>query len=97
MRFGCVPIVRKVGGLNDTVDNYNPMTRKGTGFSFEKYDKYSLFATIVRALETYKYKQSWRGIVVRCMKQSNSWEIPAKKYVALFRKVMKMNGKDKKK
>jgi len=89
MRFGCVPIVRKVGGLDDTVRDYNPRTGRGTGFAFPDYDKYSLFATIVRALETYKHKEAWRDIVVQCMKESNSWEIPAKKYVALYRRVLK--------
>lgn len=92
MRFGCVPIVRKVGGLNDTVEDFDPISETGTGFSFEKYDKYSLFATIIRALETYKYKKVWRDMVVRCMKQSNSWEIPAKKYVELYNKVIKMKN-----
>lgn len=90
MRYGAVPIVRKVGGLHDTVENYNPLTNRGTGFSFSAYNEYSLFGTIVRALETFKYKENWDGIVERCMKQSNSWEIPAKKYVTLYRKVMKM-------
>lgn len=96
MRYGCVPIVRKVGGLNDTVKDFNPRTNKGTGFAFAGYDKYSLFATIVRALETYKYKEVWRDMVVRCMKESNSWEIPAKKYVALFRKAMQVKDNKKK-
>lgn len=96
MRYGCIPIVRKVGGLNDTVSNYNPTTRKGTGFSFSSYDEFSLFGTITRALEAYKYKGVWKEIAVRCMMESNSWEIPAKKYIKLYRKVMKIDDKKKK-
>lgn len=98
MRYGCVPIVRKVGGLNDTVSNYNPATGKGTGFSFLSYDEFSLYETIVRALEAYKYKGVWRNIAERCMLESNSWDIPAKKYIKLFRKVMNFeNRKNNKK
>jgi starch synthase len=89
MRYGCVPIVRKVGGLNDTVQDFDPEKGSGTGFAFSGYDKYALFSTIVRALETYKYKKVWHDIVVRCMKESNSWEIPAKKYVSLFETTLK--------
>ncbi|MFH1745063.1 MAG: glycogen/starch synthase [bacterium] len=93
MRYGCVPIVRKVGGLRDTVKNFDPTINKGTGFSFAQFDKFLLFGAIERALETYKHKHIWRNIVVHCMKESSSWEIPAKKYVALFRKAMRFEKK----
>ncbi|MDP2708846.1 MAG: glycogen/starch synthase [bacterium] len=91
MRYGCVPIVRRVGGLQDTVTNYNPRTNRGNGFNFSAYNSYSLFATIIRALENYRHKNIWRDFVVRVMMESNSWEIPAKKYVALYRKTLKNN------
>jgi len=89
MRYGCVPIVRKVGGLNDTVTNFNPGTGKGTGFVFGQFDELSLFGAIIRALENYKQKDVWRNLVVRIMQESNSWEIPAKKYILLYRKALK--------
>lgn len=91
MRYGCVPIVRKVGGLYDTVKNYEPASQKGTGFVFERFDHYSLYGAIIKALETRKYKQVWRDIIVRAMQESNSWEIPAEKYVALYRKAIRNN------
>ena len=89
MRYGCVPIVRKVGGLNDTVTNFNPGTGKGTGFVFNQFDELSLFEAIIRALENYKHKDTWRSLVSRIMQESNSWEIPAKKYILLYRKALK--------
>lgn len=89
MRYGCIPVVRRVGGLNDTVSNYNPRTNRGTGFSFSRFNPYALFATIVRALEDHRHKDTWRDLVVRTMKESTSWEIPAKKYVSLYRKVLR--------
>ena len=92
MRYGCVPVVRRVGGLQDTVTNYNPRTNRGNGFNFSAFNHYSLFATIVRSLENYRYETSWHKLIVRVMKESNSWEIPAKKYVALYRKAMKANN-----
>lgn len=94
MRYGCIPIVRRVGGLEDTVINYNPKTGEGTGFTFKDFSGFSLFGTIVRALENYRHKKSWRELVVQVMRESNSWKIPATKYVELYKKVMKTNNKN---
>lgn len=92
MRYGCIPVVRHVGGLYDTVDNYNPKNQKGTGFIFNNFDIISLYGALVRALENYNYKNIWRDLMVRAMKQSNGWKIPAKKYEALFYKTIKNNN-----
>ncbi len=92
MRYGCIPVVRRVGGLYDTVTNFNPATQRGTGFTFNRFDVFSLFAAIIRALETYKYNDIWQNLVHKAMRQSNSWEIPAKKYISLYRKALKMNN-----
>jgi starch synthase len=96
MRYGCIPVVRRVGGLHDTVTNFNPITNRGNGFTFKSFNAFSLFGTIVRALEDYRHKKSWRELIVRAMKESNSWEIPAKKYITLYNKALKLkndNGK----
>jgi len=95
MRYGCVPIVRKVGGLYDTVKNFDPITKTGTGFSFNRFNTYSLYGAIVRAIETRKYEKAWRDVMVRAMQESNSWEIPAKKYITLYRKAIR-EGKNRK-
>ncbi|MFC1678260.1 glycogen synthase [Patescibacteria group bacterium] len=92
MRYGCIPIVRSVGGLYDTIDNFNPTTNKGTGFSFSYFHHYSLFSTIIRALENYKHKNVWLELVQRAMQRSHSWVIPAKKYVTLYKKVMRFKN-----
>jgi len=95
MRYGCIPIVRKVGGLHNTVVNFDPTKNNGTGFVFKSFNEFSFYGAIIRALETYKYKHNWRNLVSRAMKNSSSWEIPANKYVALFRKAITMNGNHK--
>jgi len=89
MRYGCIPIVRAVGGLYDTVENFNPETKTGTGFTFQGDDENQFFAAVIRALENYKHKHAWQALVKRAMKQSSSWEIPAKKYVELYQTVLK--------
>jgi len=89
MRYGCIPVVREIGGLHDTVDNFNPIDRKGNGFTFKTEDANMFYAAVVRALENYKHKRVWKNLVKRAMKQSNSWEIPANKYVELYHQVLK--------
>lgn len=89
MRYGCIPIVRQVGGLYDTVENYNIAKNTGTGFTFKQFDSFSFYGAIERGLEIYKIKERWKELTTRAMQQSNSWEIPAQKYIKLFNKIMR--------
>jgi len=84
MRYGVVPIVRKIGGLADSVKDHAGEDDPGTGFVFEKYDKYAFVGTFMRAYETYKYPKVWHGIQKRAMKENFSWEKSAKEYEKLF-------------
>ncbi|MCK5319945.1 glycogen synthase, partial [Candidatus Parcubacteria bacterium] len=93
MRYGSIPVVRHVGGLIDTVSDYNPETKKGNGFVFKEFDSREFLIAITRAVENFKSRKEWRDLAVRVMQESNSWEIPAKKYVDLYYKIIKMNGK----
>jgi len=87
MRYGAIPVVRKTGGLADTVEDFNPITNSGTGFVFEKFSSYALFGTIVRALETYKYKKVWQKLIKKAMSVNFSWEASAQKYLNLYKKL----------
>ena len=89
MRYGCVPIVRNVGGLNDTVNNFNPRTNRGTGFVFNNFSSIALYTAIIRALENFRHLTSWSSLVKRGMKTASSWKIPAKKYINLYRRALK--------
>ncbi len=84
MRYGAIPIVRKTGGLADSVEDYLPGQNKGTGFVFENYDKYALLIAILRASETYRNKKEWTKLMKRAMTRDFSWKKSAKEYVKLF-------------
>ncbi len=88
MRYGSVPVVRATGGLADTVVDYNPDTDTGTGFSFKNFNELSFFATVIRALETYKNKRAWQGIIKRAMKQDFSWTASANRYMNLYERAI---------
>lgn len=84
MRYGSVPVVRATGGLADTVKDYDPALGDGTGFVFERYDPWALFAALVRAMEHYRNREEWRKIQRRGMQADFSWEASARKYEDLY-------------
>ena len=85
MRYGTVPIVRRTGGLSDTVIPYFDNTDEGTGFTFDIYSPNALLGT-VRGAEGIFYddKKTWNAIVKRGMKQDFSWNASVKEYMALY-------------
>jgi starch synthase len=85
MRYGSVPLVRAVGGLADTVQDYDPVTQTGTGFLFRPYDPLAFYTAVVRAVETYRYVEIWRSLQRRGMQQDFSWQASAHAYGELYR------------
>lgn len=88
LRYGTVPIVRGVGGLEDTIVDYTILPREGTGFKFYDYSKASLLNAIDRALQVYRVKQEWSGLMRQCMSADFSWERSAREYVSLYKKTV---------
>ena len=88
MRYGCIPLVRKTGGLADTVTDLNVKENTGTGFVFKAYDRWALFSQLVRAYENFRHPEVWKGLVKRAMAADFSWNASAKKYVGLYRKAL---------
>lgn len=91
MRYGCVPVARAVGGLADTVVDCS------TGFTFKGFNSLAFFGTIVKALESFKDKKKWQGIVQNCMKQDFSWTNSAKRYEELYYKAIELKEREEKK
>lgn len=88
MRYGSIPIIRAIGGLADSVENYDPKTDSGTGFVFKEFDRWSLFGQVVRAIETYRREEVWQDLVWRAMAKDFSWEASAEKYEELYHKAI---------
>lgn len=84
MRYGGVPVVRSVGGLADTVQEYDPNTGSGNGFTFNNYDPWELFASVMRAIELYRFKDAWLVLQQRCMAADHSWQASARRYVEVY-------------
>jgi starch synthase len=88
LRYGTVPIVRAIGGLEDTIIDLVTDPLKGTGFKFYDYSKSSLLGVIEKALRVYQARKEWPGLMRRCMSADFSWERSAQEYIDLYRKAM---------
>jgi starch synthase len=90
LRYGTVPVVRRTGGLADTVQEYDPVTGNGSGFVFDDYDAEQFRAAVDRALALWTDQENWRRLMLNGMGQELGWENSAKKYVAAYERVRKM-------
>lgn len=88
LRYGCVPIVRRTGGLNDIITDYNPATKEGNGFSFKNKDAWSLFGTIMQALIMYNHPKLWKLLVKNCLESDFSWSHAASEYDSWYKRVV---------
>ncbi len=84
LRYGTVPIVRAVGGLDDTVQNFDSVTGTGNGFKFGPYRADRFLERIYEALFAFADPDTWRTIQKNGMAEDNSWENAARKYVELY-------------
>lgn len=88
MRYGCIPIVRRTGGLVDTVTHHEPMNQKGTGYCFDRYEPLDLFTCMVRASEGFIYRDRWQQLQQRAMSQDFSWLKSSLEYIKMYKEIL---------
>lgn len=84
LRYGTVPVVRRTGGLADSVQQFDVSTRQGTGIVFNDFDVGGVTWGIATALELYPQKALWRRLVQNGMAQDFSWRRQVGEYVSLY-------------
>ncbi len=90
MRYGTLPIVRRTGGLNDTVRGYDGQNEnEATGFVFDEYNRYWMNLTTLFALEIYQDKELLKKLRLNAMRVDNRWEKSAKEYISLYEEIVK--------
>jgi starch synthase len=90
MRYGALPVVARVGGLNDTVIDANEMALSAgvaTGFQFAPVTREALELALSRAAAVWRDPPAWRRMQQNAMSMQVGWDAPAAKYAALFREV----------
>jgi len=92
LRYGTIPIVRRTGGLADTVVEFDPARRTGTGFIFDAFTADALVETVRLVVSAYSQPAVWRALVRNAMGQDFSWEASAREYVTLYGKALRARG-----
>jgi len=94
LRYATLPIVRRTGGLADTVENYDPQTGDGTGFMFDELSPEEIFHGTERAVSTwYERPEHFQKMQHRAMGKHFSWDDSARKYLELYRMVLEQDEK----
>ena len=81
LRYGTVPVVRATGGLDDTIE-------EDTGFKFQEYSGTALLDTVRLALQVYRHKSDWVGMMRRGMRKDFSWNAASVEYLELYRRLL---------
>jgi starch synthase len=89
LRYGTVPVVRRTGGLADTVRPWDATTGEGTGFVFDELSDDACSATLLRAFAAHADPAAWRRLVANAMAADFSWGASAESYVTCYRRAIK--------
>ncbi len=85
LKYGTVPVVRATGGLDDSIEAFDPATGRGTGFKFLAYDGPALMGAIDAAISVYRNEPAvWRRIQLNGMARDFSWQVSATEYVKVY-------------
>jgi starch synthase len=88
LRYGTIPIVRRTGGLADTISDFNPGTGEGNGFSYQEHTAVALMGAIARALLTMKVVPAWSRLLQNAMAADFSWDRSARHYADLYQRAI---------
>ena len=92
LRYGTVPIVRRTGGLADSVVHFDPATGTGTGIVFNDFDTSAMNWALDTALQWYAQPQLWERIVQNAMRQDFSWVTQTNEYLKLFAGLLQLDA-----
>jgi starch synthase len=90
LRYGTLPLVRRVGGLADTVVDETSVSLAedtATGFAFDEATPQALISAIDRAVDLFHERELWLQVMRRAMAQDFSWGAAARKYVSLYQEL----------
>jgi starch synthase len=86
LRYGTVPIVHAVGGLDDTIQPYTSRARHANGFKFREPTPDALLRSVQQAVRTFADRETWTGLMRQGMREDHSWKTSAREYVKVYRR-----------
>jgi starch synthase len=87
LKYGTAPIVRRTGGLADSVQHWNPATRQGTGVVFNDYDPQGARWALHTALDLFTDRDGWLQMMRNGMAQDFSWDKQSREYLQLYQRL----------
>jgi starch synthase len=87
LKYGTIPIVRATGGLDDTIEDFNPLRLAGNGLKFSEYSAAVLLESIKRGVAIFCHKRAWRRLIQNAMACDFSWKKAADEYLTLYEKL----------
>ena len=90
LKYGAVPLVRRTGGLNDTITKFDIVTGEGNGFVFSSYNAHEMLSELNRAVCLFrKNRESWNQLVANTFKSKFDWSQSANQYIEIYDKLIK--------
>jgi starch synthase len=88
LKYGAAPLVRGVGGLDDTIRNFEPTTGRGNGYKFYEYSGDRLIEKFYEAMMVYYDRETWRQLQLNGMREDFSWDSSAHNYMTAYRQIV---------
>jgi len=88
LKYGAAPIVRGVGGLDDTIRNFEPTTGRGNGYKFYEYSGDRMMGKFYEAMMVYYDREAWRKLQLNGMREDFSWDSSAHNYMTAYRQIV---------
>ncbi|RPJ21438.1 MAG: glycogen synthase GlgA [Desulfobacteraceae bacterium] len=88
LKYGTVPVVRATGGLEDTIEDFDPLIKTGNGFKFGPYDSKAFLSSIQRAMDLYSDQTTWEILMRQGMAADFSWKRSAERYVEIYQSLI---------
>ncbi|MFN0124939.1 MAG: glycogen synthase [Blastocatellia bacterium] len=92
LKYGSAPLVRGTGGLDDTIENFDPLTGRGNGFKFHEYSADKLLEKFYEALMVWYDKDLWQRLIANGMQADFSWERAAGNYLSAYELIRRRAG-----
>jgi len=92
LAYGTIPIVHAVGGLTDTITEFDVVKKTGNGFRFDEFKAEALYQCIERAVKVYRFPPWWKQLVLNALRCDFSWSASAQKYLELYQRTLARRG-----
>lgn len=89
LKYGTIPVVRATGGLDDTIEEFDPKTKSGNGFKFYDYTPEALLDAMERAIAVYRKKPLWTALQKNAFSSDFSWDRSAGEYEKMYEEAKK--------